>query len=242
MSMLRLALWSGPRNMSTAMMRAWENRPDTAVVDEPLYGPYLARTHIAHPDATAVIDAQGKDYAAAMQTCAQQTHGQAAIFYQKHMTHHLLPDLDHSWLQGLTNAFLIRDPAQVLASYLRTRGEATAQDLGVQRQTDIYAYVSSFQDNVVIIDAADFLKQPEAHLRAWCAALQVDFVPQMLAWPSGPRDSDGVWAPHWYASAWASTGFEPYRKRNITTPSQYRALVDECHSLYESMYARRLLT
>lgn len=240
--MLRLAMWSGPRNMSTAMMRAWENRPDTIVVDEPLYGPYLARTGIPHPDAGAVIEAQGTDYNLAMQNCVRATGPQASIFYQKQMTHHLLPDLDHTWLQGLTNAFLIRDPGEVLASYLRTRGEATAEDLGVQRQADIYAYVTSFQDDVVVIDAAEFLKHPEAHLRAWCAALDVDFVPQMLAWPAGRRDSDGVWAPHWYASAWASTGFEPYRDRNITTPPNYRSLVDDCHALYEAMYARRLLT
>jgi len=241
-TMLRLAMWSGPRNMSTAMMRAWENRPDSIVVDEPLYGAYLARTHIPHPDAQAVVHAQGDDYDAAIRGCLERTDDKATLFYQKHMTHHLLPDLDHTWLHKLTNAFLIRDPAEVLASYLRTRGEATAEDLGVERQADIYAYVTSFQDDAVVIDAAEFLKQPEAQLRAWCAALDVDFVPQMLNWPAGPRYSDGVWAPHWYASAWASTGCAPYRKRDVTIPHQYLGLIDECHALYEAMYARRLRT
>lgn len=238
--MLRIAMWSGPRNMSTAMMRAWENRPDTIVVDEPLYGPYLARTGAEHPDAAAVIQAQGADYGVAMAQCVAHEDAQARIFYQKHMTHHLLPDLDHEWLRQLNNAFLIRDPGEVLASYLRTRNEANADDLGVQRQADIYAFVTSFQAPVVVIDAAEFLKQPEAHLRAWCAALDVEFTDAMLTWPAGQRASDGVWAPHWYASAWASTGFEAYRKRDITTPPRYRALVEQCHDLYQSMFARRL--
>ena len=240
MSTLRVAMWSGPRNMSTAMMRAWENRPDTFVVDEPLYGPYLARTGIPHPGAAEVIEAQGRDYLAAMQDCTARTADGRSIFYQKHMTHHLLPDLDHAWLTQLTNAFLIRDPGEVLASYLRSRGEATADDLGVQRQAEIYNHVQSFQDDIVVIDAAEFLKQPEAHLRAWCAALGVEFLPQMLAWPAGQRQSDGVWAEHWYKSAWESTGFEPYRKRDVTTPTAYRTLVEQCQDLYQTMFARRL--
>jgi hypothetical protein len=203
----RIAMWSGPRTLSTALMRSFENRSDAVVVDEPLYGYYLDETGIAHPGRDEILRSMPVRWPEVVE---QLTSGQLpagrTVYYQKHMTHHLLPGIDRTRLAGLRHAFLIRDPRRLLASYARVRDTPTLADLGLEQQVEIYRLFGG-----PVIDAADLAASPLATLEALCAALRIPFNPAMLAWPAGPRATDGVWAKHWYARVWASTGFDPGR-------------------------------
>jgi hypothetical protein len=193
-------MWSGPRNLSTAMMRSWEHRPDTEVLDEPLYAAYLAATGLDHPGRDEIIAAGPADFDDAIAACLAAPHV-GAISYQKHMAHHLLPHVDRSWLGELRNCLLLRDPRRVLASYTRVRDEVTLDDLGIPQQVELAGHCE------VVIDAADFLTDPRGYQTEVCRRLGVPFDDEMMQWPAGPRSTDGVWAPHWYASVEASTGF-----------------------------------
>jgi hypothetical protein len=241
MTHLRIAAWSGPRNISTAMMRAWENRPDATVVDEPFYAYYLATTHLDHPGREEVIAAGETDWRKVVTALTGPIPQGRAIFYQKHMTHHLLPEVDTAWLAQVTNVFLIRDPREVLLSYVKSRPTVTAEDIGVPRQMEIYEGVRDLTGaEPVVIDAGEFLKAPEAHLRSWCNQLGIEFTDRMLSWPAGPRDTDGVWAPYWYDAVLKSTGFEPWRERDRRVPAEHRPVIEVCQPVYEALYERRL--
>jgi hypothetical protein len=195
---VRLAMWSGPRNISTALMRSWENRPDTRVVDEPLYAYYLDQTGLNHPVRELVIAAGDTSWRAVV---AELTGPVDGVYYQKHMTHHLIPQLPRDWIAALTNVLLIRDPAEVVASYVRSRADVVAEDIGLVQQTELYDLLGG---DVPVLDAADFLRAPEPYLRWLCSYAGIDYSDRMLTWPAGPRDSDGVWAPYWYDAVLAS--------------------------------------
>jgi hypothetical protein len=157
------------------------------------------------------------------------------------MTHHMLSHIGRDWFADVTHVFLIRDPREVLASYLKSRPHATAEDIGVPQESALYDEVSKRTGAAPpVIDADAFLKRPEAHLRALCDVLEIPFTPRMLKWPAGPRDSDGVWAPYWYDAVLKSTGFEPWRERDRSVSAGHRALIDECMPHYEALLARRL--
>jgi hypothetical protein len=242
MTPLRLAMWSGPRNISTAMMRAWENRGDCAVVDEPLYAHYLEHTGLDHPGREAVIAAGETDWRKVAARLTGAPPEGKIIWYQKHMTHHLLPHIGREWLGGLTHVFLIRDPREVLLSYMRSRPNVTAEDIGVVQQLEIFEHVQSLGGvSPPVIDAAEFLKAPEAHLRALCAQLGVSFTARMLSWPPGPRASDGVWAPYWYNAVLRSSGFEPYRVRERHVPQEYQTIIDAVMPAFHAMFAQRMV-
>lgn len=240
MTAKRIAMWSGPRNISTAMMRAWENRADTFVWDEPLYGPYLHTTGIQHPGQADIIAAQGPDWQPIVARCIDDAPDGSAVFYQKQMTHHLLPSMDWDWVAKLQNCLLIRSPEEVLASYRRTRPDATQEDLGIIRQAEIFNHVAALQGPPLVIDAKDVLLNPRAILTTICQSFEIEFDDAMLSWPAGKRESDGVWGPYWYDSVWTSTGFQAYSPRNVTTPPEYAALIDECMPHYERLYAERV--
>ena len=198
-------MWSGPRTVSTAMMRAWENRQDTVVIDEPLYAFYLSATGLDHPGRDEVIASQPASWQAVLSSLASASLPPGVtIAYAKHMTHHVLPSVDLSSFAPFRHAFLIRDPRSLLASYARVRSAPTLADLGLRQQAWLFEEFGG-----PVIDSSDLLAFPEVTLRALCAALDVPFSASMLSWPAGPRSSDGVWAPHWYDSVWRSTGFVP---------------------------------
>jgi hypothetical protein len=241
---LRLAMWSGPRNISTALMRAWENRPDCTVTDEPLYAAYLATTGLDHPLRDEVIAAGDTDWQRVATFLTGPVPDGRAIWYQKHMTHHLLPGLSLDWVHALTNVLLIRDPAQVVASYLKSRATVTPADIGLLQQVVLYDALchAGAGEPPLVIDADDFLRDPAAHLRALCAHLGVGFDEErMLHWPPGPRASDGVWAPAWYAAVWQSTGFEPWPPRTPSLDRAAQSVADACRPAYERLRAVRLL-
>jgi len=239
---LRLAMWSGPRNISTAMMRAWENRGDCVVVDEPLYAHYLANTGLEHPGREAVIAAGETDWRKVAAWLTGPVPDGKAIWYQKHMTHHLLPHIARDWLGRLTHVFLIRDPREVVVSYVKSRPSVTAADIGVLQQLEIFQYVRELSgETPPVIDAGEFLKTPEAQLRALCTTLGVAFSTRMLSWPPGPRASDGVWAPYWYEAVQRSTSFEPYREHDTQVPGEFQGIVATVMPAFEELFAHRLV-
>ncbi|RYF92150.1 MAG: HAD family hydrolase [Caulobacteraceae bacterium] len=240
---LRIAMWSGPRNISTAMMRAFENRPDTAVVDEPFYAAYLAATGLDHPMRDEVLASQATDWAMVGAEMAGAGPSGAAVFYQKHMTHHMLPGVDLDWTAGCVNAFLIRDPAAVLASYVRKRGEVTLADIGVERQGELFDRECDRLGRAPpVVEGADVLANPRATLTTLCAALGIPFSDRMLAWPAGRRDSDGVWAPAWYDAVERSTGFGPPSPEAAPElPDDLRRIADRARPLYERLAAHKLV-
>ena len=239
---VRVAMWSGPRNISTAMMRAFENRPDTVVVDEPLYAAYLARTGLDHPARDEVIASQPTDIAAAVAELSAPLPPGRTLHYAKHMAHHVDPDMDLSWTLGFRNVLLIRDPAEVVASYVRAREPAdfAPEEIGLPQQARLLELWEEDGLDVPVIDAGDFLRAPEAHLRRLCDWLGVPFSERMLSWPAGPRDSDGVWAPHWYAAVWKSTGFQPWHPRETNLSEHNAAVAEACRPIYSELHARRM--
>ena len=239
--MTRIAMWSGPRNISTAMMRSFDSRPDTAVTDEPLYAHYLKATGVAHPGRDDVLAGHETDWRKVADQLTGPVPGGRAIWYQKHMAHHLLPMVERGWLDRLTHAFLIREPDEMVASLLKTFPGAGIADTGLPQQCEIFDRVADRNGRAPpVVLASDVLKRPRAQLEALCDALGIQFLPAMLAWAAGPRDTDGAWAPHWYAAVEASTGFEPYRRRQVDLDAAQQRLVDECRPWYEKLYALRL--
>jgi hypothetical protein len=209
---VRIAMWSGPRNISTAMMRAFENRDDTSVIDEPFYAAYLKETGIVHPMRDEVLRSQPTDWREVVRGLVGAVPQGRAIYYQKHMTHHMVPGFGRAWICACRNAFLIRAPEDVLASYTQKRDEVALADIGFVQQRELFdAECERLSKAPPVIESSDVLKDPRAALSALCEALEVPFSEKMLAWPAGKRASDGVWAPAWYDAVERSTGFSPPR-------------------------------
>lgn len=240
----RIAMWSGPRNISTALMRSFENRPDCAVVDEPFYGCYLAATGLVHPAGeviTATMDCDWRSVARAL--CEDLPPGTDAgsckVYYQKHMTQHILPDMDMGWVSELQNCFLIREPRRIIASYARVRPDFELAELGFPQQWELFQRVAEQHGEAPpVIDSAQTLRHPGASLLALCQRLGITFTERMLNWPAGARSSDGVWAPHWYASVEQSTGFEaPPQSTDeaVKIPERYEALCEQAEGIYAEL-------
>jgi hypothetical protein len=241
---IRIAMWSGPRNISTAMMRAFENRPDTAVVDEPFYAAWLAASGADHPMREAILASQPTDPAEVAAMLVGPVPGGAPIFYQKHMAHHITPGMDLGWMTACRNAFLIRAPEEVLASYVIRRADVTLEDIGFPQQAALFEREAERRGVAPpVIDARDVLEDPAGTPRALCEALGVPFLEAMLNWPAGPRATDGVWAPAWYDAVERSTGFAPSRppvSREDLDPTLH-PIADAARPFYEQM-ARHKLT
>lgn len=235
MTTVRIAMWSGPRNISTAMMRAFENRPDCAVVDEPFYAAYLAQTGLVHPMLEAVLASQPRDWRAVASALVEDDP--APVFYQKHMTHHMLPDFGLAWMAASRNAFLIRDPAAVLSSYVQKRAEVSLEDIGVVRQQELFdREADRLGQAPPVVEGADVLADPRGTLGALCTALEIPFREEMLSWPAGPRASDGVWAPAWYEAVERSTGFAaPERKTAAALTDDLKRIADQARPHYEAL-------
>lgn len=235
----RIAMWSGPRNISTTMMRAFENRADTAVVDEPFYAHWLVVSGADHPMRDEVLQSQPSDWRAVAMHLT--TDAPAPVYFQKHMCHHWTHRMDRDWLEKLDHFFLIRDPARMVASYAARMDDVTAHALGLAQEWDLFEHVRAMTGQTpAVVDASDILANPEGMLRALCAALALSFDDAMLSWPSGRRASDGVWAPHWYRAVEASTGFQPEKPLRPVTDDAQRAVIDEVTPFYERLHAFRL--
>lgn len=241
---LRIAMWSGPRNLSTAMMRSFSSRGDTAVLDEPFYAHYLKETGIAHPGREEVISAYETDWKRVMEFITGPVPGGKSIWYQKHMAHHMLPDIDSRKLLesgALTHAFLIREPAEVISSYTKVHSEMTIGETGLPYQAELFSRARKISGKIPpVIDSRDVLLNPKRTLGRLCQALGIDFSDRMLNWPPGGHPEDGNWARYWYASVYRSTGFEKYRPKNEAVAPEYRTMLAEAQKLYDQLAQHRL--
>ncbi|NNF54693.1 MAG: HAD family hydrolase [Acidimicrobiales bacterium] len=228
-------MWSGPRNLSTALMRSWGNRSDTEVMDEPLYAHYLATTGVDHPVAQEVIAAGPVDLEAAVAACVRPPLAPpATVSYQKHMAHHLLPAMDLGWIEPGVNLLMVRHPRRVIASYARVRQAPTLEDLGLPQQVALQNRFGPLP----VFDADRFLADPESALVKMCRCAGVPFDSKMLKWRAGPRVSDGPWSAHWYGSVEASTGFAPAPSDDpgsVAVPPALEQLASEATVIYHQL-------
>lgn len=238
----RIAMWSGPRNISTALMRSWGSRPDTTVWDEPLYAHYLQVTGRQHPGRDEVIAHHETDLDVLIHRLTEAPiPDDADIFYQKHMAHHMLSGMSAEWVHDLRNAFLIRDPAEMLPSLTEFLPEPTLRDTGLEQQWTLFQTVKEATGQPPpVIDARDVLTNPKEMLQALCDTLNVPFRPTMLSWEAGPRPTDGIWAKHWYDAVEQSTGFQPHTPSSDPVPEHLQSLHATCQTYYRSLSTHRL--
>ena len=235
---VRIAMWSGPRNISTALLRSWGNRDDAIVVDEPFYAFYLDHTGLAHPGRDEVIASQPTSWQRVVDSLLAPLPDGATVLYQKHMAHHLLPEVGRGWLGAMRHAFLIRDPREMLQSLSQVLTEPTLADTGLEQQVEIFEEFAG--DAPPVVDARDVLTAPAAMLQSLCERLDVPFSPRMLSWPAGPRDTDGVWARWWYDAVVRSTGFAAYEPPTEPFPERLEPLLATCRPYYERLYRERI--
>lgn len=247
---VRIAMWSGPRNISTAMMRSWGSRGDTAVCDEPFYAHYLASTGLEHPGRAEVLTAHETDWDEVVRFVTGPVPGGKPVFYQKHMGHHLpadlpsdptAPDPRTAFVDDLTNVLLIREPREMLISLAKVLPSPQVRETGLLQQLWLLKRLSANGGRTIpILDARDVLEQPRRMLGLLCDAVSVPFDEAMLAWEPGPRDTDGVWARHWYANVERSTGFAAYKPKDDPLPAPLTDVLMECERIYQILYEQRL--
>ena len=241
MNEIRIAMWSGPRNLSTAMMRSFENRQDTAVLDEPFYAHYLSKTGLDHPGRVAVLSSQNAKWDEVAQMCTGQIPREKPLWYQKHMAQHNLEGCDLGWIKDVRNCLLVRDPKYVIDSYGKRFPVENERLLGYLQQIEILSILEKQTgETPPILDAKDILQHPESMLKQLCNQLGIDFSGKMLFWPAGKRDSDGVWAPHWYSRVEQSTGFMPYQEKEIQLNDDLIPIYKKCMAHYNMLYKKRL--
>ena len=237
-SMNTICLWSGPRNVSTALMYSFAQRKDTRVVDEPLYGHYLRVTGIAHPGRDEVMAAVDCDGDRVMRRLLDGHGPGDGYLFLKQMAHHLV-ELDLSFLERTLNIFLIRDPQQMLPSLTIQLPEAGLADTGLKRQWLLYQALADAGQDPVVIDSRELLLDPPGVLETLCSRIGMPWTDAMLSWDAGPREEDGVWAPYWYHAVHESTGFSAYVHKTAF-PEALRPLLEECAPWYDKLFAHAI--
>lgn len=236
-------MWSGPRNISTALMRSFGNRDDTFVYDEPFYGHYLKVTGLDHPGADEVIAHQESSWEKVVDLLTGPVPDGKRVFYQKHMAHHLLPNIDRAWMRNgeFIHVFLIRDPAEMMISLARVLPRVRLEDTGWPQQVEIFELVRGWTgETPIVIDSRDILEVPRGMLTALCDRVGVGFDEAMLRWPAGARATDGVWGKWWYANVNRSTGFSAYKPKDEAVPEDLVSICERCSELYERLHGVRL--
>lgn len=230
---IKIAMWSGPRNISTAMMRSFENRPDTVVEDEPFYAHYLVKTGVAHPSRMEIIESQENNWDKVSQRLVGEIPNEKTVWYQKHMAQHNIDGCNLSWIKELVNCFLIRDPKEVILSFSKKFELSSSEQLGFTQQLYLFQALKNEMNQVpIVIDSKNILLNPRRTLSIMCDKIGIPFMDEMLTWPPGPRMSDGVWAKHWYQNVEASTGFTPFSEKQIQISNKYSDILNECVDAY----------
>ena len=233
-------MWSGPRNLSTAMMYSFGNRADCAVVDEPFYAAYLAMTGIDHPMRDEILASQSQDPEVVAAALLGSNPAEKPHFYQKHMTQHMIDGVPRDWMRDVVNVFLIRHPARVIASYGAKRDNPVLDDIGFRQQAELFEMVKGWGQSPVVIDSHDIRDDPEGMLRKLCERIGVEFRSGMLSWPKGGHADDGVWAAHWYGAVWESTGFAGAEGPLPEVPENLQGVLDAALPYYEMMKAEKI--
>lgn len=234
-------MWSGPRNVSTAVMYAFAQRPDTQVVDEPFYAHYLLQSGADHPGRAEVLESQPRDPAIVMRKLLSQAPKHDVLFL-KNMAHHMVEmdeELD-TLVNEFVHVFLIRDPAEMLLSLDKTLTNPSMRDTAYRRQLQLFEKVQSSDRPFGVIDSRELLQDPKHILSALCGKLNIPFTEEMLSWDAGPIPEDGIWAKHWYDNVHQSTGFEPYIPKKESIPDRLKPLYDECRPIYNKMFAHAI--
>jgi|TARA_B110001454_G_scaffold76364_1_gene73942 hypothetical protein len=238
---IRIAMWSGPRNISTAMMYSFDNRDDTIAIDEPFYAHYLQKTAVDHPDSQLVIQAGETDWQIVANRISTGPTKEAKIYYQKHMAHHLFQEMHGDWMKSLTHCILIREPREVLLSLSKKIDNIDARSTGIPQQVELLETLQSLTgQNPPVIDSRDVLENPQGMLSSLCQSIDIPFDESMLSWKPGPRECDGIWAPHWYDVVWKSNGFSKYQARHGELNQELEDVYSECKGYYEKLYNQRL--
>ena len=238
--MIRIAMWSGPRSISTALMRSFENRPDTFVTDEPFYAHYLKKTGIDHPLRNEVMENNNTDWNRVANEIIGTIPKGKDIWYQKHMAQHIFPGCDMKWVGKLQNCILIRNPRKVIYSYSKKYEISSISQLGYNQQINLFNMLNEMGAPPLILDADDILKNPKQMLKLLCEKLSIQFYDKMLTWPSGKRESDGIWGQHWYGSVEASNGFLPYTKEKGDLPNKYKDIYKACLESYQQLHSHQI--
>jgi hypothetical protein len=238
-----IAMWSGPRNISTAMMYSFASRPDCEVWDEPFYAFALEHGGSDHPLKREIVARYETRYERIVARCLEPPGSGKPVFYQKHMTHHMLPGFERRWILQLANAFLIRDPQRVLSSYARKWEEVSLRAIGILEQWEIFALVADAKGAApAVLDAEDVLNDPRSAMQLLCRTLGIDFNESMLSWPRGPKPYDGLWGSHWYNAVHVSTGFDrPAAGADEPLPAGLQKIADAAAPIYERLRSYRLI-
>ncbi len=237
--MIKLFMWSGPRNISTALMRSFENRSDTKVYDEPFYAYYLKHTNLNHPMKDEILKTYPINENEVINLINKEDK-KYKIFYQKHMSHHILDDTNLDWIKNGINCFLIRDPAKVISSYIKKNTLNSINDVGFKKLYGIFKSLNSQQP--IVINTDYLLENPEKYLKRLCKILNLDFDKNMLNWPKGYRNTDGIWSKVWYQDVISSTTFNTISNKEYIVPIKYENIYKECLQIYEEInkYAIRI--
>lgn len=238
MTTKKICLWSSPRNISTAMMYSFRSRPDTIVFDEPLYAHYLLRSGVEHPGNDEILASQEKDGEKVVREIILKEYGKPVTFF-KQMTHHLL-EMDENFLSEVCNIIFIRDPRQIISSYAIVRPDVTMQDIGIERQWQLFNSLINRKINPVVLDSNEILRDPESVLKKLCGAIAIPFYTSMLHWEAGPKKEDGVWAKYWYANVHKSTGFEKQKTSNRALPKYLEPLYSESKKFYDQLFTHSI--
>lgn len=234
-----ISMWSGPRNISTTMMRSFGNRADTAALDEPFYAYYLAESGVDHPYRKETLAAYPSSWRGVLDWIADKKRDRPLLFL-KHIAYHVADDADLSFLDGWRNFLLIRDPRAMVASFSSKFDDATPIVRSYRMERRILDRLAARGLPCPVVDAADILRSPEVMLRKLCAVLGVPYDPAMLAWAAGPRPEDGPWASHWYDAVWASTGFKPFVEKNPNLPRDLEEIAAAAAEDYQRLAERRI--
>ncbi|MEC8753821.1 MAG: HAD family hydrolase [Verrucomicrobiota bacterium] len=227
-----VACWSGPRNISTALMRSWSSRKDTYVTDEPFYAYYLKKTKINHPMRKRIISHYPTEYNEIVNYLTNETPNQKSIWYQKHMAHHLIDLRNIDWIKECENCILLRHPKQVINSYTAKNSLNSVSELGYPQQFEIVKFLKQSNKRFKIIDSTDLLKNPKEVLFSWCESINITFDKSMLQWKKGSHQNDGIWGKHWYDNVINTSRFQRYQKKDISIENEYDSIYNESMEYY----------
>ena len=233
---IRIACWSGPRNISTALMRSWSSRNDTFVSDEPFYAYYLKETRLNHPMAEEIIDYYPNTYNQIVKSLNEKIPESKKIWYQKHMAHHLIHFKNIDWIKNFHNCFLIRHPKDVINSYIHKNQLNHIDELGYPQQWKLIEYLRENKKDIIVIDSSILLEDPKKILNEWCKNLNIEFNETMLSWEKGPYSTDGIWWKHWYNNVINTNQFELFDKKSNTIPNRYQDIYNEALDYYKKLY------